>query len=107
MKRGTRAPRVKDLHDLARILEARPIENENFWREASAEFILACKSRYVDCLGLETFHEAWVVTRQAYGTDQNLPSIPFHNDGAALQIAVTFSDKLRVFLLVFEVPEGL
>jgi len=106
MKRGTRAPRVKDLHDLARILEARPIENEDFWREASAEFILACKSRYVDCLGLETFHEAWEVTRQAYETDANLPSIPFHNAEAALQTAVAFIKKLGVFPLIFEVPEG-
>lgn len=106
MKRGTRAPRVKDLHDLARILEARPIENENFWREASAEFILACKSRYVDCPGVETFHEAWEVTRQAYETDANLPSIPFDKAEVALKTAVTFFEKVEIFPLVFEVPEG-
>jgi hypothetical protein len=107
MKGGNRAPRVKDLHDLARILEARPIEKEEFWREASEEFILACKSRYVDCTGLETFQEAWDVTRQAYETDANLPSIPFHKAKEALQTVVRFFQQLRVFPLVFEASEDL
>ena len=99
--------RVKDLHDLARILEARPIENKEFWREASKEFILACKSRYVDCVGLETFQEAWEVTRQAYESDANLSSIPFHETEGALQTVVRFFQHLRVFPLVFEASEDL
>jgi len=107
MKGGNRAPRVKDLHDLARILEAQPIEKEEFWREASEEFILACKSRYVNCTGLETFHEAWEVTRQAYETDANLPSIPFHKAEDALQTVVKFFQEVGVFPLVFEASEDL
>ena len=48
---GDRAFRVKDLHDIARILRARPASDLAFWTKAGREFVLACKSRLVSCLG--------------------------------------------------------
>ena len=51
MQGGDREFRVKDLHDIARILRARPVSDAKFWTEASHEFQLACESRLVDCRG--------------------------------------------------------
>jgi len=101
MKRGIRAPRVKDLHDLARILEARPIEQVDFWRESAGEFKLACESRYVDCAGLDSFLESWEVTRQAYESDANLTAIPFQKAEEALRVVVGLFEGFGVFPLVF------
>ncbi len=44
-----RPARAKDLFDLTRILEHKPITMQEFWREAEKEFIMACESRFVDC----------------------------------------------------------
>lgn len=104
MKGGIRAPRVKDLHDLARILEARPIGEVDFWREASDEFILACKSRYVDCVGLDSFLESWEVSRQAYESDANLSAIPFQKAEETLHVVVQLFAGFGIFPLAFPQP---
>jgi Nucleotidyl transferase AbiEii toxin, Type IV TA system len=57
LKKPGDAVRAKDLHDLARIRRARDLVDGTFWRLAGKEFRLACKARYVDCAGLETFQE--------------------------------------------------
>jgi hypothetical protein len=64
MKGGDREFRVKDLHDLARIVRARPPSDAEFWAQAGREFKLACESRLVDCQGLESFMEDWPLARQ-------------------------------------------
>jgi hypothetical protein len=56
MQGGDREFRVKDLHDIARILRARPVSDAKFWTEAGHEFQLACQSRLVDCRGLGIIH---------------------------------------------------
>ncbi len=43
---GEREFRVKDLHDIARILRARPLSDLTFWTRAGGEFKVACKSRW-------------------------------------------------------------
>ena len=81
---GERVPRVKDLHDLARILAAKPIADVEFWRAAAEEFRLACHSRCVDCAGLATFQEDWNATRVAYAKDATLGSVPWTQAEQAL-----------------------
>jgi hypothetical protein len=39
---SSREFRVKDLHDIARILRARPMSDATFWNDAGQEFLLAC-----------------------------------------------------------------
>jgi hypothetical protein len=68
--------RVKDLYDLAEILEAKPIQDIGFWLSAAHEFKLACASRFVDCSGPETFHENWELTQAAYKSDATLSAVP-------------------------------
>ncbi|MCX8492765.1 MAG: nucleotidyl transferase AbiEii/AbiGii toxin family protein [Chthoniobacterales bacterium] len=99
-----RAPRVKDLHDEARILRRLPIDDEAFWKKASEEFILACKSRYVDCSGLETFQESCNVTKEAYEMDATLAGIPFEEVEDALIKIVRLFEQFEVFPLRFTLP---
>jgi Nucleotidyl transferase AbiEii toxin, Type IV TA system len=66
--------RAKDLYDLARIHRIRPIEESGFWDTVGQEFRIACRSRYIDCLGLETFTEQWQVTAETYTKDPTIPS---------------------------------
>jgi len=42
-----RVVRAKDLYDVARIEEARPVARQDFWRRVGQEFRMACKSRFV------------------------------------------------------------
>ena len=101
---SVRAVRVKDLHDEARILRRSPIDNEDFWKKAAAEFILACKSRYVDCSGLETFQESWDVTAKAYKNDATLESVPFPEVEDALLKIVMLFERFGGFPLRFPMP---
>ena len=50
--------RAKDLYDVTRI---------------AVEFQHACASRYVDCVGIESFAEHLAVTRAAYEVDATIP----------------------------------
>ena len=67
------AVRAKDLFDLKRVLAVYPLADEKFWRTVATEFALACKSRYVDCAGIESFSEALGVTRATYDNDATIP----------------------------------
>lgn len=80
--------RVKDLHDIARILRHRPATDTEFWAEAGREFQLACQSRLVDCRGLETFMENWDQARERYETDKNLDAVSFDEAENALKTVV-------------------
>lgn len=70
--------RVKDLYDLSLIARRHPPADHGFWLVAGEEFRLACRSRAVDCAGLETFAQQLTATRVAYEQDPTLvPAIPF------------------------------
>jgi hypothetical protein len=99
-----RVARVKDLHDEARILRRFSINHEAFWKKASEEFILACKSRYVDCSGLATFQESWNVTKEAYEMDPTLVGIPFPEVEDAIVKIVPLFDRFGIFPLRFPLP---
>lgn len=68
------AVRVKDLYDISRIIIEKPINNIEFWQNAGEEFHLACKSRFVDCKGIESFMENWEVTKDTYEKETIIPS---------------------------------
>jgi hypothetical protein len=73
MKRPGDSIRAKDIFDLARILQAHAINDEEFWHIAGEEFSRACASRYIDCRGLETFEEQLDLTRATYERDAIIP----------------------------------
>ena len=101
MKGGDREFRVKDLHDIARILRVRPVSDMEFWGKAGREFKLACESRLVDCLGLESFMEEWPLARQRYETDASLQKVSFTEAEQALRSVVEFIGAQGIFPLQF------
>jgi hypothetical protein len=101
MQGGEREFRVKDLYDIARILRARPVSDAGFWTEAGYEFKLACQSRLVDCLGLETFMENWSQARRRYETDASLRNVSFDEAEHALKAIVGLFEKQGNFPLEF------
>lgn len=96
-----RGVRVKDLHDLAMILNAHPITETDFWENAAHEFQLACKSRFVDCTCAETFYENWSTTESAYLTDKTLSAVPWENAKTALGVILEYFEYEKVFPLDF------
>jgi hypothetical protein len=98
---GDREFRVKDLHDIARILRARPASDLEFWRKAGREFKLACESRLVDCRGLESFMESWPLARERYEADANLRRVHFTEAEQALKLVVGFFESQGIFPLQF------
>ena len=101
MQGGDREFRVKDLHDIARILRARPVSDAKFWTEAGHEFQLACESRLVDCRGLESFMENWSQARERYETDKSLNRVSFDEAEHALKTVVGLIEKQGIFPLEF------
>jgi len=104
MRGGDRKFRVKDLHDLARIVHHRPLKDTDFWAKAMREFRLACESRYVDCAGPETFKQDWAEARLRYEQDRHLTTVPFPEAEAALdEVSAAFA-RMGVFPLAFSTP---
>jgi hypothetical protein len=101
MQGGDREFRVKDLHDIARILRARPASDTKFWTEAGHEFQLACQSRLVDCRGLESFMESWPLARERYETDRSLDKVSFDEAEQALKIVVGLIEGQGIFPMEF------
>ena len=101
MQGGEREFRVKDLHDNARILRARPESDAKFWTEAGREFQLACESRLVDCRGLESFMENWSQARERYEADKSLDRVSFDEAEHALKTVVGLIEKQEIFPLEF------
>lgn len=97
---GTREYRVKDLHDIARIVKHRPLMEVEFWTKAMQEFRLACESRYVDCAGLETFKQDWAQVRIRYEQDQSLATVTFLEAEAALDEVIASFSLMGAFPLV-------
>ncbi len=88
MRGGNRDMRVKDLHDIARILRRQPDTETEFWTGAGREFQLACQSRLVDCRGLETFMESWDQARERYQKDRSLDTVSSDEAENALKTVV-------------------
>ncbi len=103
MKSTTRAFRVKDLYDIARILRARSIRNKEFWHIAAGEFQLACESRLVDCEGLDTFMQDWNLARERYLADESLRDIDFSEAEETLKQVVECFSEYGIFPLRYPV----
>lgn len=100
------AVRAKDLYDVSKILLTYPICNENFWAEAAEEFRLACESRYIDCLGIDTFAENIDITRSTYESDATLPKdITFDQAWGSITSIVSLWTAANIFPLNYQVPE--
>ncbi len=107
VKKPGEAVRVKDLHDLARILRAHPITKTTFWEEVGIQFKLACKSRFVDCQGLSTFQENWEFTRDTYEKDTRLrDTVPFPDAENALKTIVSFIEAKHIVPFTFPLEPG-
>jgi hypothetical protein len=99
------AIRTKDLYDLTRILEAFPITKNSFWQVAGDEFLLACESRFIDCSGIESFHEDWEDTKEAYNNDKIIPDdISFDAVEKTLAVIVSFWTKIGIIPFKFDLP---
>ena len=78
-KRGE-AVRVKDIYDIERIARVHPLDNGEFWSKAGEEFRLACESRFVDCLGIDSFEQDLAVVRGVHaGNPFNVVYILYSN----------------------------
>lgn len=94
------AVRAKDLYDVAKILGRHPIDETGFWADAAEEFRLACASRFIDCVGIETFAEDVDITRATYGADATLPGdIGFDDAWGAIETIIRAWDASGVFPL--------
>jgi len=103
--RRSDAIRVKDLYDLARIRRARATDDLNFWRTAGMEFRLACKSRFIDCMGIETFMEGSTATEIAFRSDPTLPKdIEFEEVKNTLIEVVVLFKQLDIVPFQFPLP---
>ncbi|MEI6562574.1 MAG: nucleotidyl transferase AbiEii/AbiGii toxin family protein [Verrucomicrobiota bacterium] len=100
---GLREFRVKDLHDIARILLERPSSDWPFWSTAANEFRLACQSRLVDCHGLDSFMEDWTMACERYGADDSLRGVTLADAEKALRIVVGLFDQQKIFPLLFPI----
>jgi hypothetical protein len=95
--------RAKDLYDLARILRTCPIGKSDFWETVGREFRIACRSRYIDCFGLDTFVEQWQVTANTYSRDPTIPKdISIEEARTALEGIVGFMTSNSI--IPFEHP---
>lgn len=105
MKKPGEAIRVKDLYDLTRILENKPITDETFWATAGKEFQLACESRYIDCQGGISFKESWSETKAAFENESIIPrGIDFKTAEEALDSIVSLWEQLGVIPFEFALP---
>ena len=97
--------RVKDVYDLARIHARFPVSNEAFWRSAGAEFARACQSRYIDCIGLETFEDELATTRTLYTSDPTLPdNIQFDEAWGIIRGVIQAFEKWDLIPFMFPLP---
>lgn len=82
--------RVKDIADICRIVDLHPLTDLVFWTGVGSEFRRACRSRFVDCVGWETFEQEVPVTRRSYEDDATLKDErPFDEAWAVLHGVVS------------------
>lgn len=100
VKKPGEAVRAKDIYDVARITSQYPVSDKQFWEKAGKEFQRACKSRFIDCFGIETFEEDLKVTKETYKNDTTLPEdIPFERAWELLTEIVNSFEENKVIPL--------
>lgn len=104
VKKPGESVRAKDLYDLTRILRARSISEALFWQRVGHEFRTASKSRYIDCAGLVTFHEAWDITHKSYMAATIPKDIAFEEVATALAVIVDFFEREGLTPFSFALP---
>ena len=78
-------------------------ENTEFWHRVGLDFHIACKSRFVDCKGLESFAENLPVTRKTYIETAAIPDdITFEEAWTVITNIVIFFEENKV--LPFDFP---
>jgi hypothetical protein len=95
--------RAKDLYDLARIRRMFPMDQSGFWGTVGQEFRIACRSRYIDCKGLETFTEQWEVTAETYTKDPTIPA-GIGIDEARSSLEAIVNSLMESGVISFEFP---
>ncbi|HED15233.1 MAG TPA: hypothetical protein ENI64_00215 [Gammaproteobacteria bacterium] len=100
-----KAIRAKDIYDIARILEQYPISTKMFWGKVGKEFRRACKSRYIDCLGKDTFEEDVLITKGTYNADQAMSEdISFDEAWESLQEIITYLVESKIIPFSYSLP---
>lgn len=100
------AVRAKDLYDIAQIQMKYPMADTRFWRVAGDEFVLACRSRFIDCEGLQTFAEDIRVTQSTYESDPVIPKdISFDAAWCCVQGIVQAWTAVGMFPLSHPLPQ--
>lgn len=100
--------RTKDLYDITKILRVHAINDLDFWLAAGEEFRMACASRYVDCIGIDSFAEDLEVTRGIYVGDKTIPSdVSFGEAWESVEQIIGFWESQRKLPLTFALPENL
>ena len=102
VKKPGEAVRVKDIYDIARIARVRPLGNGGFWSKAGEEFRLACESRFVDCLGIDSFEQDLATTQSTYENDPTIPNeISFNDAWHTIREVVAFLEANRIIPFEF------
>ena len=105
VKKPGDAIRVKDLYDISRILQYRPISDETFWTLAGEEFRVACESRYIDCQGISSFKECWDSTKKSFENESIIPSgIDFKTVEVSLELILSFWGEINITPFKFPLP---
>jgi len=98
--------RVKDLPDLARILEHAPLSDVAFWNAAGEEFRLACEGRGVDCAGWRSFEAVEPLARETYAKDATVAAtIPFDLAWACVRRIVAQFEKEGITPFAYALPD--
>ena len=96
--------RVKDIYDLDRIITRHPITDNSFWDIAAEEFYSACKSRFIDCTGLDSFSENLENTKTLYKKDPTLPkNIAFDKAWNNIVQIVDYFEQLNIIPFAFPI----
>lgn len=98
------AVRAKDLYDLVRIRRHRELDDTAFWHLVGEEFRLACRSRFIDCAGLNTLRQQWDVTRQTYAEATIPKDIPFADAESNLTEIVGLLENAGFLPFTFPLP---
>ena len=106
MKKPGEAVRAKDLYDIGRIRRDHELDKVGFWLQAGEEFRVACRSRYIDCQGLATFHQHWAVTRKTYEEATIPKNISFEETEETLAAVVRFLEMQGIVPFAFPLPES-
>ncbi len=89
--------RAKDIYDIARILNQRPISENRFWDKAGEEFVRACRSRYIDCPSEESFNESLESSKEAFNADPTLTKdTTFEEAWRSLQEVTSYFSKTNL-----------